>query len=280
MAGSSRMPGSMSRANARRYGKVALVLRRDGVAFSSVGASSLIVSPRFSDSAARAPLKVLKLVIRSFSCSSRLSSALKTLALALISFERSSGEVPSNASFTIAESRLASAPYWKESLIASAALSPWMSGSTPLSSAAVGWRLRAWPYPISSLERFSRSGACSVVRIWSSCTAVEVWVIGIVPPSSISGALGLPGLTSRKKLPSRKMRGRISTRVSSRSGWPPSSTEKVTSAASPTLRTLCTLPTLTPAMRTGESLRMLAAFSNTALTSYLSPKGSSLVTAR
>jgi hypothetical protein len=42
-------------------------------------------------------------------------------------------------------------------------------------------------------------------------------------------ALGLPGLTSRKKLPSRKMRGRIATWASLWIGCPLSSTLNVTS---------------------------------------------------
>ncbi len=105
-------------------------------------------------------------------------------------------------------------------------------------------------------------------------------MIGIVPPSGRSGALGLPDFTSRKKLPSRKIRGRISTWASSWIGCPESSTVKVTSETSPTLRVLTTLPTLTPAIRTGESLRMLAAFSNTALSSYSEVNGSDLVIAR
>jgi hypothetical protein len=51
----------------------------------------------------------------------------------------------------------------------------------------------------------------------------------MVPPSESEWALGLPGCTSRKKLPSRKMRGRISTCASLWMGCPLSSTVKVTS---------------------------------------------------
>ena len=73
------------------------------------------------------------------------------------------------------------------------------------------------------------------------------------------------------------MRGRISTWASLWTGRPLSSTVKVTSEKllgqlpvsplSQTLFTLSTLPTLTPAIRTGESLRMLAAFLKTAWSS-------------
>ncbi len=41
-----------------------------------------------------------------------------------------------------------------------------------------------------------------------------------------------------------------------------------------------TLPTLTPAIRTGESLRMFAAFSKTAFSSYSEVNGRDLVIAR
>ena len=48
-------------------------------------------------------------------------------------------------------------------------------------------------------------------------------------------------------------------------GWPASSTLKVTWTASPSRSTLVTLPTLTPAIRTGEVSRSVVAFSNWAL---------------
>ena len=110
---------------------------------------------------------------------------------------------------------------------------------------------------------------------------MAVCVIGISPPSSSSGALGLPGRTSRKKLPSRKSRGRISISASVWIGWPSSDTVNVTFAASPAGSTEVTSPTLTPAIRTGAVSRSVAAFSNVALTSYPGLlHGSSLTYAR
>jgi hypothetical protein len=53
------------------------------------------------------------------------------------------------------------------------------------------------------------------VRISSSWTEVEVRLDGIVASLSSSGALGLPGSRSMKKLPSRKIRGRIWAKASS-----------------------------------------------------------------
>ncbi len=58
------------------------------------------------------------------------------------------------------------------------------------------------------------------MRIWSSWTAVDVWLTGIVSPLLISGELGLPGSSSMKKLPSRKIRGRISAKASLWIGLP------------------------------------------------------------
>ena len=55
---------------------------------------------------------------------------------------------------------------------------------------------------------------------------------------------------------------------------------KVTSEALPTEQVLTTSPTLTPAIRTGESLRMFAEFSNTAFTSYSGVNGIDFVHAR
>ena len=49
----------------------------------------------------------------------------------------------------------------------------------------------------------------SALRTWSNCTGPEVWVTGSVSPSPMFGADGVPGFTSTKKLPSRKIRGRI-----------------------------------------------------------------------
>ena len=97
---------------------------------------------------------------------------------------------------------------------------------------------------------------CSDVSTWSSCTGRDgLGHRRCVSPSASSGDAGVPGCRSTKKLPSRKMRGRIFTVASL---W-------IGSALVVELhrhdggvgRVLArsiflTLPTLTPAMRTGE----------------------------
>ena len=90
----------------------------------------------------------------------------------------------------------------------------------------------------------------------------------MTPPSSSSGALGVPGRRSTKKLPSRKMRGRIFAVASSWIGSACFCSESVTTDVSESLpaSTLATLPTLTPAIRTGEPTRIELADSNVALT--------------
>ena len=86
------------------------------------------------------------------------------------------------------------------------------------SCAGVGLEFSDVSRPSSSALRSSRESLCSEVSTWSSCTGVAVWVILIVSPESSSGASGVPGLRSTKKLPSRKMRGRIFAVASSCSG--------------------------------------------------------------
>ena len=104
---------------------------------------------------------------------------------------------------------------------------------------------------------------CSEVRIWSSWTGVRVFWMRIVSPSPSLGALGVPGWMSTKKLPSRKMRGRIAAVASVWMGRPLSWISMLTTAPwltpLPNGSTSVTLPTLTPAMRTGEFLLMLLA---------------------
>ena len=88
---------------------------------------------------------------------------------------------------------------------------------------------------------------------------MAVWLIGTRSPSPRSGADGEPGLTSTKKLPSRKIRGRILNVASLWIGRPlPSMRIGTTAAARPpsTWETEETLPTSTPAIRTGEPGRM------------------------
>ena len=49
----------------------------------------------------------------------------------------------------------------------------------------------------------------SASSTWSSCTGLDVRVIGTVAPECSVGADGLPGCSSTNQLPSKKMRGRI-----------------------------------------------------------------------
>ena len=117
-------------------------------------------------------------------------------------------------------------------------------------------------------------------------------------PSGAVGDSGLPGLTSMNMLPSRNRRGRSLKVASSLIGWPSESISIVTIAACTPLAplwggfpvveavvvsppstppqaglsfvhgsTLMTLPTFTPAIRTGEFGTMFCAVVNTALTS-------------
>ncbi len=139
------------------------------------------------------------------------------------------------------------------------------------------------PFAAYSFRNVFRS---SRVSLWSAesrspnCTGAAVWFIGIVPPSSTSGADGEPGWRSTKKLPSRKMRGRIFRCASSWIGRPFSSSSIVTRAppvAPSTASTFLTLPTSTPAIRTGEFGFRLLAVRKTASSSYGFANGLALV---
>ena len=104
VAGSWRTPGVRSRAKARRNGRLSSVWRSEGSATFRVGPSSLIVRSRFAFSVASAPVTVLKLLIKPWSCASWPTSASKILAWPAIRPERSCGSVPRSASLTMAES--------------------------------------------------------------------------------------------------------------------------------------------------------------------------------
>ena len=112
-----------------------------------------------------------------------------------------------------------------------------------------------WTEPARPCTRCSRSarvGESSVVRIWSSWTGVAVCASGITPPAGRSGDSGEPGFRSTKKLPSRKMRGRILSVASRWIGRPSESIASLISAVLPGPRMKpATWPTFTPAMRTG-----------------------------
>ena len=113
----------------------------------------------------------------------------------------------------------------------------------------------------------------SAVSTSPNCTGAAVWVVGIVLPLASLGDDGDPGLTSTKKLPSRNTRGRIFIVASSWMGSADFFISMVTIAApsplppSSTASTFLTLPTSTPAIRTGELGLMLLAVSNAPLSS-------------
>ncbi len=109
--------------------------------------------------------------------------------------------------------------------------------------------------------------------------------MGKVCPSFATGADGVPGETSTKKLPSRKMRGRMANVASSWIGSPSLVMLIVTSAAWQALcvvladlhpgscATELTVPTLTPAMRTSDPGCSPLALANVACTVYLCANG-------
>ena len=107
----------------------------------------------------------------------------------------------------------------------------------------------------------------SAVRTWSSWTGAAVRVTFIVSPLPSSGEPAEPAVRSTKKLPSRKMRGRILAVASSCSGRPFLLISITTSAWSvPSFGLISlTLPTWTPAIRTGELTRRPLEDSNTAV---------------
>ncbi len=111
---------------------------------------------------------------------------------------------------------------------------------------------------------------------------MAVLVTLIVSPSPKVGADGVPGLRSTKKLPSRKMRGRILAVASVWIGRPRLRISIFTTAASEpgSASTDLTLPMATPAMRTGEPGRMEFADSNCALSWNGVVKGMSFVKPR
>ena len=178
------------------------------------------------------------------------------------------GSVPSSASSTCAVDRSASGMSSYARLNDCAALSPEAS-----------LEFKAVFRPVSSALRSSRESLCSEVSTSSSCTGDAVWVTLIVSPDFSVGEPGVPGLRSTKKLPSRKMRGRTLAVASSCSGSAESLSSIVSSAAlePSTPVTDLTLPTSTPAIRTGELGRIEFADSNWALTWKPCVNGMSLV---
>ena len=109
-------------------------------------------------------------------------------------------------------------------------------------------------------------GAWSAVRTSSSWTAVAVWVTGMCRRRELGGARASRPKVEEEVALEEEARADLIW-ASSWIGWPSSSTVKVTSAVSPFASTPVTLPTLTPAIRTGEYVLNVAAFSNVAWSS-------------
>ena len=164
VAGVSSTPGVRSRAKPSSWGSVASRLTREVRAFSRVGPSRWMAAVRLVCSRAKIAKKRLKFVMKSFSCSSLVPSAVVTLASPLISLPRSCGSVPSSALLTSAEPRSDSGDEVMLSFSDLAADSPCTSGSWSASSAAVGLRVSPLPRPISRSWSCSRSLVCSAVR--------------------------------------------------------------------------------------------------------------------
>ena len=102
-------------------------------------------------------------------------------------------------------------------------------------------------------------------------------MIGIVAPEESVGAEGLPGCSSTNQLPSRKIRGRIFMVASEWIGRPRFSISMLTRPVLPSRLRPVTLPTSTPAIRTGALVLMLRAVANTAFRRYPCLNGMCLV---
>src|SRR3954447_1108064 len=257
-------PGSASREKARSSGSALLSDASAGWATRSVSRSAGIDCPRATSSLAKAAAVVLKLLTRPLRAPSSASSAANVrcwpLSTRWMSFL---GSVPRLASLARAPLRYASSQY----------LMAWLKPAAPLPS-------RPFEYSLRKVLRSSRVSDWRAVSTWPNWTGAAVWFIGIVLPEPSVGAEGEPGLMSTKKLPSRKMRERTLSWASRWIGRPLSLISMVTSApALPSLNgsTLVTLPTSTPAIRTGDLGLRLLAVAKAALSSYGWANGLSLV---
>jgi hypothetical protein len=119
-----------------------------------------------------------------------------------------------------------------------------------------------------NVRRSSRVSDSSTLRTWPNWTGTAVWLTGIVPPVSMTGADGVPGWRSTNSLPSRKIRGRMSIVASVWIGRPNFSISisiRAPSAPGATGSTFVTVPASTPAIRTSESALRLLTVLKTAL---------------
>ncbi len=176
------------------------------------------------------------------------------------------GSLPRVASLAMAVVLKASLPFLKD----------WLKPSAPSPASPCEYSLRkTW--------RSSRVSDCSAASTSPNWTGAAVWLTGIgSSPLFSTGAEGEPGLMSTKKLPSRNTRGRILSVASSWMGSP-ASLISISTRAPPLLLpgtiavTFLTLPTSTPAMRTGELGLRLLAVSKTPVSLYGFAKGLAFV---
>ena len=250
-AGARCRPGMIAREKARSGGVARSTAASAGGETASVSATPRSVAPSCVERSANALTVRSKPVTSPASCRSCCASAVETFACAAMKSERSCGSVPRNACATIAE---------------------------PLKAAADGRNARFRPvapppfravaYCCTTVFSFVRVSDWSEESTSSSWTGVAVCDSGSVPPSFSTGALGLPALRSTKKLPSRKIRGRTFSVASVWIGRPLRCIAIVTTTVLPFPRsTFVTLPTFTPAIRTGEFPCSSFAFASTAFTS-------------
>ena len=248
------MPGRAPSAKRRTSGKAAFSASSVGGAARSVRGSSPTAVRSADSRDASAAAVVLKSATRSRSLPGSATSASETMPWSRIQSPRSPGRLPSSASETIAVNLYAAGWYFSDSLNA---LAPPASCALPTS-----WKTVCRSLRVSLFSARSTS---------SNCTGVAVRPTGIVAPSSSSSAPPLPGDRSTKKLPSRKIRGRIRALASSCTGRPLSRIASVTVADSAPGRvcsTDVTSPTSTPAIRTGECGSMPAESRKAALIVY------------
>ena len=220
-AGVSGRPGSASRANARSGGKDALRLASAGRPPRARRGSSAIALCSASSWAAKEPVTMRRLVTRSWSCGWLRSSARGDASRSCGSGRRGrAGWVPSSASLTC------------DGVLEGAGRRCGRARAGPRRRRTLRARRRA---PRSRSCRLPRTSACSVVRIWSSWTEFEVWLIGnVVAVRRISGALGLPGLDVDEQVAlEEQARAQLQVRVGRGSGGPSSSISIVTTTRPP-----------------------------------------------
>ncbi|PTL54251.1 hypothetical protein C7Y72_21105 [Paraconexibacter algicola] len=178
--GATRRPGRRSWARRPVGGSARSIARSAGGAVARTVSSSRMPSPSARLSAASAPDVRAKPVTRPPSASSLAASAPVIRDSERIVVDRSWVRSPRAAFDTIAMSRRAGTAGRNERPRSRA---PPSASAVPASSRTS-----------ASASREGRSNA--PLRIWSNCTGSFVALSGIVPPSRISGALGLPGLSS------------------------------------------------------------------------------------